>query len=123
MPIKYYFTKEIYDKDALLKAAYHFTDIAYIHLDVDDENYIVCIELKECKTNIDEKEFQNEILAQMVRKRIAEQTKTVRELMIARAFSSTVIDKNEGNYDNLQKELGNEVGTNDILMNWFEKYE
>lgn len=120
MSMRYNFTKQIYDKDALLKAAYSFTDKAYIHLDADEENYIVYIEAKNNENLINEKEFQNEILAQMVRKKIAEQTKTVRELMIARAFSSTIIDNNA---NQLQYECSNDIEADDILLDWFEKYE
>lgn len=121
--MKYYFTKEIYDRDALLKAAYHFTDIAYIHLDVDDENFIVTIEAKEKENYIKEKEFQNEILAQMVRKRVAEETKTVRELMIAKAFSSTIIENEQNDPIPIQITNDNDIAPEDILKDWFETYE
>ena len=30
------FSKELYSRTALIKAAYNFTDMAYIHLDADD---------------------------------------------------------------------------------------
>ena len=36
--------KELYDKKTVFKAAYSFTDIAYIHLDMDDDYYVVDIE-------------------------------------------------------------------------------
>ena len=48
----YKFKKELYSKIALLKAAYSFTDKAYIHLDADDEFFtevlgkLICV-LKE----------------------------------------------------------------------------
>lgn len=121
MTISFKFTKQIYDQDALLKAAYRFTDNAYIHLDVDENNYIVSIEPKENNITVHEKEFQNEILAQMIRRKITNQTKVVRELMLARAFSSTLI----GNYDNetFQNDKADEFRDNDILMDWFDKYE
>ena len=40
------FCKELYSKVALIKAAYNFTDIAYVHLDADDKYYYVDIESK-----------------------------------------------------------------------------
>ena len=99
--MNYYFTKEIYDKDALLKAAYHFTDIAYIHLDVDEENFIVAIEAKE-KGN---------------------QTKTVRELMLAKAFSSTIIENDQKDSTPIQITDDNDIAPENILKDWFETYE
>lgn len=119
--MKFYFTKQIYDKEALIKAAYRFTDNAYIHLDVNEDNYIVTIEAKGTNNIVNEQEFQNEILAQMVRTKISNQTKTLRELMIARAFSSTVIDNSH--YEPLCDECNEEASLDSILVDWFEKYE
>jgi len=120
--MKFYFNKHIYDKDALIKAAYRFTDNAYIHLDVNEENYIVDVEAKDSADVVNEKAFQNEIIAQMVRHKVSNQTRTVRELMIARAFSSTVIDNSS--YEQLQNECNEEdVALDDILIDWFENYE
>jgi hypothetical protein len=33
------FNKELYSRVALIKAAYNFTDVAYLHLDADDKYY------------------------------------------------------------------------------------
>lgn len=115
--MKFYFNKEIYSKEALLKAAYNFTDRAYMHLDIDNENYVVVIEMKGKESNISEKEFQNEMLAQMVRLNVQKRTKNVRELMLARALASTVIEKNQ------IEEACQEEDIDDILQDWFEKYE
>lgn len=41
------FRRELYSKIALIKAAYNYTDIAYIHLDADESYYYVTIEPKE----------------------------------------------------------------------------
>ena len=35
------YSKELYDKDVLIKAAYAMSDKVYIHLDVDKDNYLV----------------------------------------------------------------------------------
>ena len=40
------FSKELYPKSALLKAAYAFTDRAYVYLDADHDRYKVDIEAK-----------------------------------------------------------------------------
>ena len=40
------FAKEMYPKIALLKAAYFFSDRAYIHLDANDKYYLVNLSVK-----------------------------------------------------------------------------
>lgn len=123
--MRYSFNKELYNKEALLKAAYSFTDKAYIHLDADEEYYIVTVEMKGDTGAgiISEKDFQNEILAQRVRQIVSKQTKHVRELMLARAFSSTIIDSNECDGYHEDELTLDDVDRQDILMDWFEKYE
>lgn len=37
------YSKELYSKTALIKAAYNFTDKAYLHLDDDKDYYYVSI--------------------------------------------------------------------------------
>lgn len=76
------FNRELYSKVVLIKAAYNFTDSAYIHLDADDEYYYVSIESKEPTVVISENDFVNEMLSQAVRHEIYLQTKTIRELML-----------------------------------------
>ena len=68
--------KELYSKIALIKAAYNFTDKAYIHLDADKDYYIVTLKFKE-GCNIKEDEFVNEMLAQSVRHEVYIQTKNI----------------------------------------------
>ena len=52
------FSKEIYPKSALLKAAYSFTDKAYIYIDVSASCYEVDVEAKD-GIDVTEKEFMN----------------------------------------------------------------
>ena len=116
--MKFEFDKDLYGKDILLAAAYSFTDKAYIHLDIDENKYVVNITMKDSHREIDEKTFCNEMIAQAVRKGISEQTRNIRELILARAFSSTVINE--------RKEIvSGEVGYSeqDIIKDWFENYE
>jgi His-Xaa-Ser system protein HxsD len=115
------FSKEIYNKEAVLKAAYQYTDRAFLHIDVDDTHYIVTVELKSKNETLTEEEFQNEVLAQMVRQQVRVQTKNVRELMLARAFSSTIVEETPEYEPNEQETF--ETDINDILTDWFEKYE
>ncbi|MBD5155606.1 MAG: His-Xaa-Ser system protein HxsD [Oscillibacter sp.] len=87
------FNKSLYSKAALLKAAYHFTDRFYVYLDMDDANYLVELIAKD---GIDDRyvqeEFSNEILAQSTREEILRQTANIRELILGRAFGSTIMD-------------------------------
>lgn len=114
------FSKEIYNKQALLKASYSFTDKAYIHIDVDEQNYIVDILPKTNEMQINTDDFKNEILAQTVRLHVANKTKNIRELILARALSSTLIeDKVEIDETTIEEEFD----INEILEDWFEKNE
>ncbi len=57
------YSKELYSKTALIKAAYNFTDKAYLHLDADNDYYYVSLLSKNENQEVSEKEFENEILA------------------------------------------------------------
>lgn len=113
------FSKDLYSKSSVLKAAYHYTDKAFVHLDARDGYYIVNLEMKQSDDDrIEEKEFQNELLAQEVRLDVRNKTKNIRELVLARALSSTMInnqpsEKPEVSVENIE----------DITRDWFEKYE
>lgn len=111
------FNKELYSKIALIKAAYNFTDRAYIHLDADDCNYYVSILAKEQQEIISEKEFVNEMLSQSVRHEVYRQTKNIRELMLARAMASSMMFEEEfDDYEDTEK-----FAEDEILKDWFEK--
>lgn len=114
------FNKELYSKTALLKAAYNFTDIAYLHLDVDDKYYYVGIEQKSNKKEINEIEFENEILTQSVRHEVYLQTKNIRELMLARAVATSVVMSEEYENEEFQEK---EFTENEILKDWFSEDE
>jgi len=114
------FSKELYSKTALLKAAYAFTDRAYIHLDVSPGDFVVDIEMKPEYDSISEREFVNEMLHQAVRFDIYSKTKTIRELLMARAMASTVIEKPEHGADDSQPDS---FDMERILTDWFERNE
>ena len=109
------FNKELYSKIALIKAAYNYTDIAYLHLDADEKYYYVSIESKNMECEINEDDFINEILAQSVRHEVYLQTKNIRELLLARAMATSVVIENE------QKEIlqDDDFNENEILKDWF----
>lgn len=116
------FKENLYPREAVMKAAYHFIDKSYIHVDICDNEYIIEIISKgnDSADNI-ALEFENELLAQAVRYQVYLQTHTIREILMARAMSSTItgsnteLERNElpDNIDNLDS----------ILTDWFEKNE
>lgn len=110
------FNRELYSKTALIKAAYSFTDKAYIHLDADEHYYYVQIESKSSEECISESEFENEILAQSVRHEIYRQTKNIRELLLARAMATSVIMEDE---TLLEDSSGESFSEDEILKDWF----
>ena len=110
------FCKELYSKVALIKAAYNFTDDAYVHLDADDNYYYVTIEPKHKGFELNEQEFINEMLTQSVRHEVYQQTKNIRELLLARAMATSVI-VNEELVDELEE--NKTFSENDILKDWF----
>jgi len=115
------FSKELYPKIALIKSAYSFTDRAYIHLDANDTHYMVDIIPKLGCSEISEAEFTNEMLCQCVRHEIYQQTKTVRELLAARAMASTVIQQNGSRLEDISAEMPAEEKA--ILMDWFDSHD
>ena len=115
----YKFKKEIYPREAIIKASYFFADDYYITLDSDDEYYTVRIIAKGNIVNNElEKEFQNEVLAQTNRHLISTTTRNLRELIVGRALASTMIDmRDEGFVDD------EDILADEILVDWFEKNE
>ena len=117
---QYRFSKELYSKVALIKAAYNFTDSAYIHLDADDNYFYVTIESKQSSGVVSEKEFVNEMLTQSVRHEVYQQTKNIRELLLARAMATSVI-VDDALID--EQDTGDSFEENDILKDWFAANE
>lgn len=117
------FHKSLYSREALIKAAYQFTSRAYVHLDCSENHYVVSIQMKSKKDAISESEFINEMLAQTVRQVVTNETKQVRELLLARALSSTVIDYNDTRRSDSVYQESTEDNIADIITDWFEKYE
>lgn len=113
------YSKDIYDRDVLVKTAYCFSDRAYVHLDVEGNCYTVTIRSKQRDDHYDyENEFENELLAQQARKIVSVKTKNIRELIAARALSSTIVQLGE----ELEEEES-DYNSADILKDWFEENE
>ena len=116
------FKEKLYPREAVMKAAYHFIDRCYIHVDTCDEEYVIDITSKD-DSNADTVafEFENELLAQTVRYQVYLQTHTIREILMARAMSSTITGSNT-KLENEQ--LPDSIENLDsILTDWFEKNE
>ena len=115
------FRKELYSKIALIKAAYHFTDLAYLHLDADEEYYYVSIEPKTPEVSVTENDFINEMLTQSVRHEVYQQTKNIRELLLARAMATSIIaDSTQIEEQQLQNDSFLEET---ILKDWYMSNE
>lgn len=115
------FKKELYPKVALIKAAYNFTDKSYIHLDADNDYFYVSMEPKEKCLRVSEEEFLNEMLAQSVRHEIYLQTKSIRELLLARAMATSVI-VDENLIDDIAEPC-EEFSSEEIVKDWFATNE
>ena len=105
-----------------MNAAYRFTDMFYIHLSIQGDNYIVSLLPKHSGT-ISEEEFKNELLAQMVRSYVSDQTKELRTLLMARAFSSSMIEQDDFQLDKKNESIEEEFTQDQILKDWFELNE
>ncbi len=115
--MKLTFHKDVYTKTALLKAAYHFTDEYYIRLDVIDDTYVVDIRTKGSASESQiQGEFENELLAQVTREEIISQTSNIRELILARAFASTIIEES-----NDVPPADDTTSDDNIFKDWFDE--
>lgn len=112
--------KNLHSRYALLKAAYHFTDEYYILLDQDESSYYVDILAKEGTTPEDiEMMFSNELVAQSTREAILEKTSSLRELILARAFASTIIDDKSATEVSECDENNGEIDKS-LFKDWYE---
>lgn len=82
----------VYRLAAIKKAAYKFGDRCYIQITADEASKVQ-VEFKVKQKNTDVEtivgEFSNEVLDQELREVVAEETKVLRDLLLAQAFSAT----------------------------------
>ena len=113
------FSKNLYPKEALIKASYSFIDRCYVYLSQSETDYSVEITAKESylPDSLTD-EFMNEMLSQTVRFQVYKQTHVIRELLMARAMASTMIDE-------LPERdcIDTDTNLDDIVVDWFEKHE
>lgn len=123
-------SKCLYSREVLLKTAFSFTDKVYLHLAQDEDNWIISWKPRE-KQDIDAGEFENELIAQSLRETLLKENKDLRQVILARAFASTVKDNKPGEAEAaLNKEalqLPEETSPisdeekADILRGWFDE--
>lgn len=119
------YDKEFYSKEALLKAAYHFTDKGYVYLGVENESYFVDFIAKDGvsfdKSRL-ENEFKNELLAQVIHQTVSKETMVLRELLVARALSSTMVDE-DASPDSDESPMTEETMAelDSIAKDWFDE--
>ncbi len=119
--MRFKFNKSLYSKISLIKAAYNYTDKAFVHLDADDNYYYVDIEMKDGYKDITEKEFVNEMLVQSIRHEVYLETKNIRELLLARAMSTSIVAETDISKDVVDE--NEEYSENEILKDWFDEDE
>lgn len=111
--------KNLYTKQALIKASYNFTDNFYVYLNQNENNYYVEINSKNGKNEeLIKNDFENEILAQTARELIYNKTNKLRTLILARAFASTIIE------EGIKSDISDDVNThNNLFEDWFKENE
>ena len=110
-------SEELYPLDAIYGAAYLFVDRCYVFLDRPaDKQVQVRFRAKSDATETDLEalagEFCNEVLNQVVRLRVGESTRTLREYYLARAFFG---DDTRASIDALLAELDSDELEDDPL--------
>ena len=131
--------KEIYSKSVLLRTCYNFIDNYYLFLDSEEDKWVVSCKLKKDSSikNIEELEgeFNNSLINEALRDSITENTKTIKELIVARALygaDSEITTFDQGQGDNINNEDFSFLEENDdddylddplgIAVPWEEKY-
>lgn len=118
---KIHVSKTLFSPEVLLKAAYAFIGSVYIHFDEDQDDWIIGMEPKDGDLPKDiVAKFENELLSQAVRLHVFRRTKSIREMLFARALSSTLVMEDDPvaaineEQDISQEELSG------IMRDWFD---
>lgn len=116
------YNRDFYNIDALKKAAYKFIDEWYVHLDIQDKNYIVQFIPRDTSMENEDviRLFENELLSQEVRNVVFNKTHTLRELLVARAMASTmVVGDDIPEQIQMEENADNTKKLDSILKDWF----
>ena len=96
--------KTFYPKVALVKAAHRFLTDYFLFIEAYENNYIISWESKKDNFIDDNKfelDFKNELLTQLIRYEVFQQTKTIRQLTLARAFASSMYTTSHAEEDGI----------------------
>lgn len=115
------YNADLYPREVIIKTTYTLTDKCYVHLDLVDNMYILSI-ISKYNDNDDviKNRLDNEIIAQLARYTVSEKTSEIRQLILGRAFASSMIvnDKNIPDY------APDYISSADsILKDWFEAHD
>ena len=122
-------SKSIYSKEVLLKTAYSLTDKVYLHLEQDNKDWIVSWCARDGQ-QLDYRAFENELISQALREELLKKTVELRQIILARAFASTVMDNANINLKDINSSENDvsdslqsisEKEKEDILKGWFER--
>lgn len=116
--------KSIFRPEVVLKAAYQFLDRCYIHFEENEKYWLVYLQPKE-NTSIENLNalFENELLLQSVRYVTFQQTKSLREILMARAMATAMVDQKEPLERVEQEENSGKTSLQDILQDWYSLHE
>ena len=119
-------SKELYPLITIKKAIANYLDNVYIKLEDVNNNVLLKIQLKNENYDLEKivGEFYNELLRESLRYDIANETKNLRELIIARALYTTCIDVDGENIEEMNttnaETYEEEFDINEIAVNWFD---
>ena len=116
------FDDRLFCREAALKASYVFLNDFYVSVGYSQDHMIsVSVEAKGNQSiiNID-KDFKNELIAQMVRYDIAKTNRAMKELIIGRALYSSFVDTCEADTFVDESIIPAKYSLDDIAVNWFE---
>jgi len=112
-------SKELYSRNTLLKTCYKFTDDYYIHLSSNRDRYEIDIKLKDGDEDPELSDrFENELIEQVNREIVINETRNIREILFARAMASSVIYKEDG-----EGEINTDVNDYTAMKDWFDENE
>lgn len=91
---------KIYSPEVLFRTCYGFTDRCYLFLEPSDDPQIIAVRFasksSDSSLSITAAEFSNELVNQRVRLDIANETRSIRELIVAQAFAEAdLLDRSD----------------------------
>lgn len=116
------YSSNVYSKEVILRAAYAFIDRYYIHIDKEENDYIVFINAKDEDGDVNiARLFENEMISSSIRMQVFQQTHAIREILLGRAMASTmIINDDEENETEMKEESSANNELKSILEDWFD---